>query len=203
MAGAHGTPAWPAVPGAKPPPRPPEPRRTAPRAHWSVGDLLLSGARPACWPEPGPGRERIARLDLAAEPGSLQAARDLARRSVADWGMSGLDWDATTVVSELLTNAITHAPPPGPPPGPSWGGELRVLLVGGSGGLAVVVTDPGVRAPVLRTASPASGEAGACELLLAEGGRGLHIVDGLSRAWGWAPLITGGKAVWAVLDHAG
>jgi anti-sigma regulatory factor (Ser/Thr protein kinase) len=200
VARVHGTPAWPAVPGEKPPPRPPEPRRPAPPAYWSVGDLRLHGARPACWPEPGPGRERIVRLDLAAEPGSLQAAREQARRSVADWGMPGLDWDATTVVSELLTNAITHAPPP---PVPSSGAALRVLLLGGRGSLAIMVTDPGVRAPVQRTASAASGEAGACELLLAEGGRGLHIVDGLSRAWGWAPLITGGKAVWAVLDHAG
>ncbi|MFC5751195.1 ATP-binding protein [Actinomadura rugatobispora] len=202
MAGAHGTPAWPVLPDGKAAACPQEPHRAAPPEHWSVGGLRLSGARPACWPEPGPGRDRVTRLDLAAEPGSLQAARGLARRRTAEWDMPGLEWDATTVVSELLTNAITHAPAQGPPAGAA----LCVLLIGGQGRMAIVVSDPGLGAPVRRAAPAVAGfpgEAGDCGSLLAEGGRGLYIVDGLSRAWGWAPLATGGKAVWAVLDHAG
>jgi hypothetical protein len=33
-----------------------------------------------------------------------------------------------------------------------------------------------------------------------EGGRGLVVVGAVSDAWGWAPLGTGGKAVWAAFD---
>ena len=172
------------------------PARSAPPAYWCAADLRLSGARPAGWPDLQEGL--IARLEVAPGPDVLHAARELTARCLADWGMPDLEWDAVTIVSELLTNAVTHAPPPAP----DQAGALGMRLLGGRGALAIVVTDPGVRAPVLRRAPAEDDLDACCDLLLAEGGRGLHIVDGLSRAWGWAPLLTGGKAVWAVLGHA-
>jgi len=34
---------------------------------------------------------------------------------------------------------------------------------------------------------------------VAETGRGLSVVEGLSKQWGWTPLDAGRKAVWAAL----
>jgi anti-sigma regulatory factor (Ser/Thr protein kinase) len=139
----------------------------------------------------------------AAEPGSLSGAREFVRKSLADWGLTDLTWDATTIVSELLTNAITHAAPP--LPAPARGMSLQVVLLAQEDRLVIVVTDPSARPPF--RAAPQLPEAAApCGLddaLLAESGRGLCIVAGLSREWGWAPLCGGGKAVWSVLAASG
>ena len=48
------------------------------------------------------------------------------------------------------------------------------------------VTDPSDQGPCLREPD-----------YEAEGGRGLQVVQGVSEMWGWAPLETRGKAVWA------
>ncbi|GAA2459968.1 hypothetical protein GCM10010191_95450 [Actinomadura vinacea] len=201
MVGVYGTPAGPVLPDGPAPVRPPgQSYRAAQPACWRIGELRLSGTAPACWPEPFPGQGWISRLDVAADPGSLHPARELTRRCLGYRGLPGMVWDATTIISELLTNAITHASPSG--------AALRVILIGHLERLAIVVTDPSHRAPVRRAVAAAGlvdavDPADVCDRLLAEGGRGLHIVDGLSRAWGWAPLATGGKAVWAVLEDAG
>jgi anti-sigma regulatory factor (Ser/Thr protein kinase) len=197
---APGLPAGPGLPGGPPLHRhsasPPEQPR------WRVGDLVLRSAPPSCLPRP-PGAGCLARLVPPAEPGSLSAARDFVRKCLADWGMTELTWDATTIVSELLTNAITHAAPP--LPAPARGMALQVVLQCHEGRLAIVVTDPSARPPY-RIVEPLPGPEGhavaecADDPVLAESGRGLRIVAGLSREWGWAPLDSGGKAVWAVLD---
>ncbi|WP_395110748.1 ATP-binding protein [Actinomadura sp. SCN-SB] len=177
---------------------------------WRIGDLLLSGAAPPCWPEPPQGEGEDAGLLLPAEPASLSAARDFVRKCLADWGLTELTWDATTVVSELFTNAITHAASPFPCP--AEGIVLRVVLLFHGGRLGILVTDPSVRPPVHPAERPADrGDAALTaggldclhdlDGLLEEGGRGLAIVGGLSRDWGWTPVVSGGKAVWAVLDH--
>ena len=57
--------------------------------------------------------------------------------------------------------------------------------------LVVTVTDPGARAPEALPGDPDR---------FVEGGRGLLVVSGVSDAWGWARLSTGGKAVWASFD---
>jgi hypothetical protein len=57
--------------------------------------------------------------------------------------------------------------------------------------LLLTVSDPDDRAPVL---APGAGSG------LEEHGRGLHIVDALSEAWGWTPTPPAGKTVWARLS---
>lgn len=212
MAGTPGMPAGPGLPGGLSshyhvPWMPP-----AQRPAWRVGDLLLSGEAPSCWPEPRQGEGEAARLVLSADPASLSAARDFVRKTLADWGLTELTWDATTVVSELFTNAITHATSPSVP---ARAVALRVVLLFHDGRLGIVVTDPSAMPPVRpagsSTTAPGPVDAAAChdgldgldtldEFLLEENGRGLAIVGGLSREWGWSPLVTGGKAVWAVLE---
>jgi hypothetical protein len=60
-----------------------------------------------------------------------------------------------------------------------------------SGAVVVIVTDPSPHPPVKR--DPAD---------LAEHGRGLHVVEGLSARWGWTPYEPG-KAVYAIFTKEG
>ena len=51
------------------------------------------------------------------------------------------------------------------------------------------VFDPGVGVPVVKEADH-----------LAESGRGTHVVEALSDAWGWTAPDQSGKAVWAMFS---
>jgi hypothetical protein len=53
-----------------------------------------------------------------------------------------------------------------------------------------MVTDPGARIPVRNEAAAD-----------AESGRGLQVVESCSVRWGWQPLASGGKVVWALLHE--
>ncbi|WP_051944140.1 ATP-binding protein [Streptacidiphilus rugosus] len=116
---------------------------------------------------------------------SVAAGIMFVRRALAEWRLGAgpvgreADWaiDVVLVVAELLANAERH------------GGRARSLDVARHGGrLRLVVTD---RSPLpprqARPHDPAR-----------PGGHGLHIIDRVSAAWGWAPLGPG-KSVWAEL----
>jgi hypothetical protein len=85
--------------------------------------------------------------------------------------------DAVVVASELTDNMVYHARSDG------W---LRLELRGNRFTVAVADADP--RPPRLRVPG-----------LRAVGGRGLVLVDKLSRTWGTASRLPDGKVVWAVL----
>jgi anti-sigma regulatory factor (Ser/Thr protein kinase) len=90
--------------------------------------------------------------------------------------------DATLVLSELMSNAVRHARP-------LPGAQLRVAWSLGDGTLELAVSDGG--GPTRpRTARPPS--------VSSLGGRGLGIVDHLSRRWG-VRSDDPGTTVWAVL----
>jgi anti-sigma regulatory factor (Ser/Thr protein kinase) len=94
-------------------------------------------------------------------------ARTLVRESLLRAGIGGDDvFDADTAVAELAVNAVRHAHPPY---------ELRILSLGGLLPIWCEVVDGGppsdVFAEYLR---PPDGTG------LAESGRGLQLVDGLS-----------------------
>lgn len=55
--------------------------------------------------------------------------------------------------------------------------------------MLVVVADPGRQVPVLRDPD-----------YLAESGRGLHVINGLSDTWGCTTPTDAGKAVWALFS---
>jgi anti-sigma regulatory factor (Ser/Thr protein kinase) len=84
--------------------------------------------------------------------------------------------DATLCVSELVTNAVSA--------GCSY---LRVELVIGEDGVRVGVVDDAPGRPAARTA-------GATDL----SGRGLSLVEAVSRRWG-VDVVERGKLVWAEL----
>ncbi len=93
-------------------------------------------------------------------------------------------WDAVFVgdvvllVGELAANAVRHAAT-----------RFTLSLRLQTGSLLVSVKDANPAPPQLAELSPT-----------AVGGRGLVIVNALSKSWGWKP-VRGGKTVWATV-HA-
>ncbi|MFJ7318296.1 ATP-binding protein [Streptomyces sp. NPDC101062] len=113
-------------------------------------------------------------------PESARAARRLTHLALSAWGMGGARDAAEIVVSELLTNAVLHA----------RRDSVRVTVTRlGEERVQVAVVD-------LSREHPEPRPAGSNE----ESGRGLEIVDALSRGrWGVEPLPWG-KCVWAELS---
>jgi histidine kinase-like protein/STAS domain-containing protein len=126
--------------------------------------------------EAGPRRLRR-QIQLSCEPVSARLARRLVEQACLEWGIAGMVTDAMVVASELTDNMVYHARSDG------W---LRLELRGNT--LAVAVADADPHPPRLRVPG-----------LRAAGGRGLVLVDKLSRTWGSAFRFPEGKVVWAVL----
>ncbi len=108
-----------------------------------------------------------------------RAARQFVSSALLDHGLDERVPAASTVVSELVTNAVLHA-----------GTEID---------LSVAVSDDRCRISV-RDLEPAPPQRPASPGTLH--GRGLTIVEGLSTARGVLPTSVGGKVVWAVLADA-
>ncbi|MCZ4120998.1 ATP-binding protein [Streptomyces sp. H39-S7] len=117
-------------------------------------------------------------LRISASPGVVGRARRWAREAVrafrwpTRWRPD--EGAVALVVSELVTNALRHA-----------GGTVGLTLVSGARQLRIIVSDGSPQWPVLRTPHPAEA-----------GGRGMHIVARLTRAWG-VEESPEGKHVWA------
>ncbi|WP_130493315.1 ATP-binding SpoIIE family protein phosphatase [Motilibacter rhizosphaerae] len=131
-------------------------------------------------------------LDVELPP-SVHAARVARARvlaALADWGHGGSDdaggpgafeaVDAVVLLTdELVTNAVLHAQ-----------SALRLQLQGRRDVLRVSVTDESPRLPAPRHQEP-----------MAEGGRGLRLVELLASRWGVDPLPLG-KRIWFEVDLA-
>ncbi|WP_223736019.1 ATP-binding protein [Streptomyces purpurogeneiscleroticus] len=112
---------------------------------------------------------------------SVPAAREFARRALADWSFGeARTQDALLCVSELATNAVRHGVPPG------RGFLLRLHRAGEEDHLVrIEVHDSGPGCP--RVADPAGdGD---------ERGRGLLLVGAVADKWGVADRNPG-KIVW-------
>jgi two-component sensor histidine kinase len=113
------------------------------------------------------------------EPTSASAVR---RELALDLEFHGIGEEAidnvTLVASELVGNAIRHS-------GIASDGELDVGWTVGADDVYLSVEDPSRALPKPRHASPDDA-----------GGRGLRIVDALTRDWG-VELTPRGKRVWA------
>jgi hypothetical protein len=123
---------------------------------------------------------------LRAADASPAIARDFTAATLRSWGLADLCDDAMVVVSELVTNAIRHGVTPGF--GIADERPIRLSLVRHGRLLVCIVADGSRCEPTMREP---------CDD--AETGRGLHVIEALSRAWGWTPLPGTGKAVWAAL----
>lgn len=99
--------------------------------------------------------------------------------------------DAVLVLSELVGNAVRHGRP-------LTGGGIRVGWSVDGDGLRLEVSDGGPGLPDGGGIDGAAPGGGALPVpVVAEGGRGLPIVDLLSSRWGTASGPAGGSAVYA------
>ncbi|MDI5904192.1 MULTISPECIES: ATP-binding SpoIIE family protein phosphatase [Streptomyces] len=114
---------------------------------------------------------------LEPEDAAPRRARRLARQALSRWDMENLTDSVELLVSELVTNAVRYATRPI---------TMRLLR---TDVLRCEVGDDVPQAPRLRRARA-----------LEETGRGLYVVNRLSRRWGVTRLSTG-KVVWFELNR--
>ncbi|MEZ5321912.1 MAG: ATP-binding protein [Microthrixaceae bacterium] len=129
----------------------------------------------ATWPSEG---LREARMEFAYEVVSPRVARRFVASTARSWGLGDVGAVAELLVSEVVTNAVEHG---------ASGGVVEVVAL--PAGLRVAVSDNSDGEPVV--CSPDMGE---------PTGRGLAIVENLSRRWGVVPTAPRGKIVWFELD---
>jgi anti-sigma regulatory factor (Ser/Thr protein kinase) len=170
--------------------RPPAPAHTHRAAIRQPAPPTATAGLAGRWPTPPAGSSpRTARRVLPADATSPKAARDFTVATLAEWGLADATDDVVITVSELVTNALRHGLREVPQPVPTC--PIQLVLLGHPRRLVVAVTDPGGGTPEPVEQEPER---------FGEGGRGLLVVGAVSGAWGWAPLATGGKAVWAAFN---
>jgi anti-sigma regulatory factor (Ser/Thr protein kinase) len=107
---------------------------------------------------------------------SARHLRRILKAYLVAWEMPELTEAAALALTELLANVVRHVP----------GRSAALLMLRRANGVRVEVTDTCPRPPL---STAVDGE-------LAEGGRGLLIVDAATDRWGWHPLPGRGKTVW-------
>jgi anti-sigma regulatory factor (Ser/Thr protein kinase) len=103
-----------------------------------------------------------------------------AKQVVREWGLAALADTTELIVSELVTNAIRASAGLLSP-------VVRLWLVSDLNCVVIHVWDGSNEMPVRQNAGPDS-----------ERGRGLLLVESLSRDWGWYRKATG-KVAWAMI----
>jgi anti-sigma regulatory factor (Ser/Thr protein kinase) len=119
---------------------------------------------------------RTAQADLAHDVDAPRVARRFVTSVLGGWGLTGACVErAQLLVSELVSNAVLHG-----------GGPVRleVAELDGGSSVRVEVCNRGSGQPRMRHAAPAD-----------LSGRGLQLVDELSRGWGSSNL-DGETSVW-------
>lgn len=135
-------------------------------------------------------------LELPAEPSSVSCAREHVALVLTSLGLTSRELldDAQLVTSELVTNAITAtvACPRGNgggPVGAAVGKRVRVSAYLSGTCLMLEFWDDGAGVP--KQVSPGDDDVS---------GRGLRLVEALSRRWGYHRPTPGEKIVWVELD---
>ncbi|MFD9225847.1 ATP-binding protein [Streptomyces sp. NPDC060064] len=110
---------------------------------------------------------------------SARHLRRIVRSYLHLWRLEELSHAVELAVTELLANVVRHVPDR----------RCALLVLRQASGVRIEVTDgaPGL----LRTTAPGGDPDG-----LAEGGRGLLLVEAMADRWGVVPLARGGKTVW-------
>ena len=116
---------------------------------------------------------------FSASAENVAAARRFVSEVAERWKLGDLAWPLVQIVSELASNAVIHA-----------GTTFTVRLIRDREATRIEVLDASVR----RARSRDYG-------VDATTGRGLHLVESLSREWGVSKADEG-KVVWAVVDGA-
>jgi hypothetical protein len=134
----------------------------------------------------------IVSLTLAAVPTVVRCARMFATISPKEWGLGDLVETAELLVSELVTNAVKSTGVLDE--SPKWSAlkdlaliDVRLVLL--EDGVIIEVVDRDRRPPVIRDQSPD-----------AESGRGMLLVETLSKQWDFFFPTSGGKVVWCEIE---
>lgn len=114
-------------------------------------------------------------LHLGAHSRAPKAARIALKKNLEYWGLSHLLADAELVATELATNAMKRGRP------------FTLELTKGENSVLIAVSDSSDGMPVVIDNT---------ENVDAEAGRGMYIVDLISKEWG-VRLAEKGKTVWA------
>lgn len=122
-------------------------------------------------------RESPACLDLDDQPDAARVGRRFVQEQMAIRGASAFADDGALVAAELLANAAQHGRPP-----------IGVCVSGAGEQIRIEVSDASPRPPVRLSKN-----------LTNMTGRGLALVEAVSRGWGVKPGKDGGKIVWASL----
>ncbi|MFU8871997.1 ATP-binding protein [Micromonospora sp. SL4-19] len=117
--------------------------------------------------------------DLSPVAASAREARALVADGCARWDVPDLVEPACIAVTEMVNNVVAHA-----------GTPMTVRVAARGGALHLAVRDRSARWPAYAGPAP----------LTSTGGRGLLLIDTVTRRWGSTPLADG-KVVWCVL-HA-
>ncbi|MFF5004754.1 ATP-binding protein [Streptomyces phaeochromogenes] len=131
----------------------------------------------------------VSRLHLVAVASAVSVARAFTRQTLAHWKLDDFAADASLMMSELVSNAVKASGITDPEPKP-WQIKaehvIAVQLRALGGRLFIEVWDRSALVPIKQSVSAD-----------AEGGRGLHLVEALSKRWGTYRPQAGGKIVWA------
>ncbi|WP_410811790.1 ATP-binding protein [Micromonospora sp. 067-2] len=167
-------------------------------ADWPAADLLLcdpavGGPRrpdvaldgPPAWPTldgalaalSAAPLAAVLTADLAPTVGAARQARELVTVGCRRWGMSALAEPACIAVTEMVNNVVAHARTP-----------MTVRVAPQDDTLHLAVRDHSTHRPTFAGLAP----------LNRAGGRGLLLIDTVSRRWGSSP-VPDGKVVWCVL----
>ena len=162
----------------------------------TAGTRLLAPAPGSAWAPPRLGQPKAidaGELGLAALPTAPFWARRYIRQFVDRCRGTGIDTADTAelLVSELVTNAVRFA---GTDPALRYSERVNAGLIWLSvrhfrDGLLIEVFDTDASPPVLTDAAEH-----------AENGRGLLLVDALSREWSYFFPACGGKVVYCVIE---
>ena len=118
-------------------------------------------------------------IELLPTPSSVALARRWSKDVLDRFGTPELSDTMALLVSELVSNVVLHARTP-----------CSLTIDEDHGRVRVEVQDGSDRLPGLSGRSDP----------LAQSGRGMQLVDGLSAAHGVDPEPTGGKCVWFELE---
>ncbi|MET9759304.1 ATP-binding protein [Streptomyces sp. NPDC006372] len=132
--------------------------------------------------QPWPGLGTRYGTDFTLGAHSARHLRRILRTYLQAWEMPELCEPATLALTELVANVVRHTP--------DRRAAVLMMRRPDGRGMRVEVTDRCPRPPQSTAVDD-----------LAEGGRGLVIVDAVTARWGWTPLAARlGKTVWFECD---